>query len=351
MKHYREDALSEEQRRGVGTEAAEHMPGPNTALGVRGENLLHIAIKFVKLVVKPLHLVLARGLTRSAEASLDEGGSSRLAPDAEVRTTLNVNGTRVCVAIRRGDSNIPPLLLINGIGANLEVFDSFIEALEKTGKKRIGTIRFDVPGVGGSPPTLFPLRFHGLARLIAQLLDTTGYQQVDVLGISWGGGLAQQFAHRYPQLCRRLVLVATSTGALSVPGSPAVLARMLSPRRYIQPSYLATIAPTLYGGVFRRQPELARAYAQMLRAPHSLGYYRQLLAGMGWTSLPWLHQLRQPTMILAGNDDPIVPPINGRILAHLIPRSRLHIINGGHLFLLTERDQVAPLIYKFLREE
>jgi len=266
-------------------------------------------------------------------------------------TTINIGGTNVFVAIRRGDGSAPPLLLINGIGANLEVFDPFIDALDKVGRKKIGTIRFDVPGVGGSPPTLFPLRFRGLAHLIAQLLDTIGHQQADVLGISWGGGLAQQFAHQFPQRCRRLVLVATSTGALSVPGNPGVLAKLLSPRRYWQPSYLATIAPTLYGGKFRQQPDLARAYAHLVRAPHGLGYYRQLMAGVGWTSLPWLHQLLQPTLILAGNDDPIVPPLNARVMAHLIPHARLHIVNGGHLLLLTEREQVAPLVYQFLREE
>ncbi len=265
-------------------------------------------------------------------------------------TTVNINGTRVFVAIRRGDGSGPPLLLINGIGANLEVFDPFIDALDKVGGKKIGTIRFDVPGVGGSPPTLLPLRFRGLARLVAQLLDALGHQGVDVLGISWGGGLAQQFAHEYPQRCRRLVLVATSTGAISVPGRPGVLAKLLSPRRYLQPSYLATIAPALYGGRFRQNPDLARAYVHLVRAPHGLGYYRQLLAGMGWTSLPWLHQLRQPTLILAGNDDPIVPSINARVIARLIPRARLHIVDGGHLLLLTEREQVAPLVYQFLRE-
>jgi poly(3-hydroxyalkanoate) depolymerase len=274
-----------------------------------------------------------------------------LAHPGTTATTLNVNGTRIYVAIRRGDSRIPPLLLINGIGANLEVFDPFIEALEKAGKKKIGTIRFDVPGVGGSPPSLFPLRFSGLARLIAQLLAAIGYQQVDVLGISWGGALAQQFAHQYPQTCRRLVLVSTSMGAISVPGNPGVLAKLLSPRRYFQPSYLASIAPDLYGGVFRQRPDLARAHAQLVRAPHGLGYYRQLLAGVGWTSLPWLHQLHQPTLILAGDDDPIVPPINARIMARQIPHARLLILNGGHLLLLTEREQVAPLIYHFLREE
>ena len=265
-------------------------------------------------------------------------------------TMMNINGTRVFVAIRQEDGSGPPLLLINGIGANLEVFDPFLDALDKVGGEKIGTIRFDVPGVGGSPPTLLPVCFRGLARLVAQLLDALGHQQVDVLGISWGGGLAQQFAHQYPQRCRRLVLMATSTGAISVPGSPGVLAKLLSPRRYLQPSYLASIAPTLYGGMFRQQPDLARAYAHLLRAPQGLGYYRQLLAVVGWTSLPWLYQLRQPTLILAGDDDPLVPPVNARIMARLIPHARLRIVNGGHLLLLSEKEQVAPLVYQFLRE-
>ncbi len=147
-------------------------------------------------------------------------------------TTININGTNVFVAIRRGDGSRPPLLLINGIGANLEVFDPFIDALHKVGRKKIGTIRFDVPGVGGSPPTLFPVRFRGLARLVAQLLDTVGHQEVDVLGISWGGGLAQQFAHQYPQRCRRLVLASMAEYSASGPTS-LVRMRTWSERRTV----------------------------------------------------------------------------------------------------------------------
>lgn len=264
--------------------------------------------------------------------------------------TINVKGTQVYVAIRRGDDSGPPLLLINGIGANLELFDPLLNALDNVGGKKIGTIRFDVPGVGGSPLPRFPLRFRGLARLVAQILDVLGHQEVDVLGISWGGGLAQQFAHQYPWRCRRLILVSTSTGGISVPGRLDVLAKLLSPRRYFEPSYMETIAPILYGGSFRENPDLARAYAQMIRAPHGLGYYGQLLAGLGWTSLPWLHQLRQPTLVLAGKDDSIVPPINARIMARLIPNATLQIFKGGHLFALTEKEQVASLVYQFLRE-
>jgi len=265
--------------------------------------------------------------------------------------TINIKGTQLSVAIRPGDDSGPALLLINGLGANLELFDPFLDALDNAGGQKIGTIRFDVPGVGGSPLPRFPLRFRGLARLVAQMLDVLGYQEVDVLGISWGGALAQQFAHQYPWRCRRLVLVATSTGAISVPGRLRVLAKLLSPRRYFDPSYMATIAPILYGGSFRENPDLARVYAQMTRAPHGLGYYGQLLAGLGWTSMPWLHRVRQPTLVLAGKDDSIVPPINARIMARLIPNATLQVFKGGHLFAITEKEQVAPLVYQFLREE
>ncbi len=245
--------------------------------------------------------------------------------------TIDVKGTHIYVAIRRGDDSGPALLLINGIGANLELFDSFLNALDNIGGKKIGTIRFDVPGVGGSPLPRFPLRFRGLARLVAQMLDVLGHREVDVLGISWGGGLAQQFVHQYPWRCRRLILVSTSTGGISVPGRLDVLAKLLSPRRYFEPSYMETIAPILYGGSFRENPELARAYALMIRAPHGLGYYGQLLAGLGWTSMPWLHRVRQPTLVLAGRDDSIVPPINARIMARLMPNATLQVFKGGHL--------------------
>jgi poly(3-hydroxyalkanoate) depolymerase len=264
--------------------------------------------------------------------------------------SINVQGTQLYVAIQPGDGSGPALLLMNGLGANLELFEPFLDALDNVGGQKIGTLRFDVPGVGGSPLPHFPMRFSGLARLVAQMLDVLGHQVVDVLGISWGGGLAQQFAYQYPGRCRRLILVSTSTGGISVPGRLDVLAKMLSPRRYFEPSYMESIAPILYGGSFQENPDLAHAFVQMVRAPHGLGYYGQMLAGMGWTSIPWLHRLRQPTLVLAGNDDVIVPPINARIMARLIPNATYRIFEGGHLFALTEKEQVASLVHAFLRK-
>jgi alkylation response protein AidB-like acyl-CoA dehydrogenase len=81
--------------------------------------------------------------------------------------------------------------------------------------------------------------------------DRVGRGRADVLGISWGGGLAQQFALRRPGRVRRLVLVATGTGAVMVPGRPRVLRRILTPRRHRDPRYAMSIAGEIYGGSMR----------------------------------------------------------------------------------------------------
>ena len=261
---------------------------------------------------------------------------------------LTVRGRILRVAVRDGDPDLPPLLLCNGIGASLDLLQPFVDALDR----RRGVIWFDMPGVGGSPAPVVPYHLHTVAPLLAGLLDELGHERADVLGISWGGGLAQQFALSRPDRVRRLVLVATGPGALMVPGRPRVLRRMLTPRRHRDPEYAASIAGALYGGSVRQDPVLAR---DLLHATTRLGpargYYYQLLSTAGWTSLPWLPRLRRPTLILAGDDDPIIPLVNARIMHRLIPRSQLHIYHGGHLELAASAERIAPVVEAFLDSE
>jgi poly(3-hydroxyalkanoate) depolymerase len=264
---------------------------------------------------------------------------------SEVRSIV-VAGRQLRVAVRRGDGTRVPLLMFNGIGASLDLLQPFVDALDRS----IEVIRFDVPGVGGSPLPVVPYRFSGLCRLTARMLDALGYDEaVDVLGISWGGGVAQHFALSQRGLCRRLVLVATATGAIMVPARPDVLLRMATPRRYLDPGYLQQVAPVLYGGSARTEPD--RVSAMMhdhSRVGSPRGYLYQLAAGAGWTSLPFLPLLRQPTLILAGDDDPLIPLANARLLRLLIPGARLHVYNGGHLGLVTEAAELAPVVDSFL---
>ncbi len=258
---------------------------------------------------------------------------------------MTVGGRALRVSVREGTAGWPPLLLCNGIGASLELFQPFVDALDP----RRPVIRFDMPGVGSSPAPVVPYHLATLPSMLAGLLDQLGYEQADVLGISWGGGLAQQFALSRPDRVRRLVLVATGPGALMVPGHPRVLLRMLTPRRHRDPGYAASVAGELYGGSARKDPALAR---DLLHATTRLGpvrgYFYQLIATIGWTSLPWLPKLRPPTLILAGDDDPVIPLVNARIMHRLIPRSKLHVYHGGHLELAADPERLAAAVEAFL---
>jgi poly(3-hydroxyalkanoate) depolymerase len=258
---------------------------------------------------------------------------------------LKIGGRAIRVSVRQGTAGRPPLLLCNGIGASLELLQPFVDSLDP----RRPVIRFDMPGVGGSPAPVVPYHLGTSASLLAALLDRLGYAQADVLGISWGGGLAQQFALSRPDRVRRLVLVATGPGALMVPGHPRALVRMLTPRRHRDPGHAARVAGELYGGSAREDPLVARDLLHAtIRLGPGRGYFYQLISTLGWTSLPRLPKLRPPTLILAGDDDPIIPLVNARIMHRLIPRSQLHVYHGGHLELAADSGRLAAAVQAFL---
>jgi len=266
-------------------------------------------------------------------------------PDQQQIRFVEVDGVRLRTSVR---GQGPPLLLITGLGASLDLAEPFERALTTLG---VQAISFDAPGVGQSTAYRRPRRMRGVASTVEQLLDALGYDQVDVLGVSLGGVIAQQLAHQAPQRVRRLVLAATGPGLGGLPGSPRVLLTLATPRRYDQPDYYRRVAGRIYGGAARRDPDalLHGSVARFVERPSTWGYLGQLFAISGWTSLPWLGSLRQPTLVLAGDDDPIVPLVNGRILARCIRNARLHVVRGGgHLFLLEQPARIAAVIAGFL---
>jgi poly(3-hydroxyalkanoate) depolymerase len=244
---------------------------------------------------------------------------------------MQVGGTPLRVAIRPGTGTGPPLLLCNGIGMRLEALRPFVDALDPA----IEVIRFDAPGTGGSQLPNLPYRFTTLALLLREVLHNLGHQQADVLGISWGGGLAQQFALLNPRLCRRLILVATATGPQTmVPPNPLPPVKNLILRRW----------GDLWGGSAKTDPDaLASALRKARISPLSMGYLYQHTAVLGFTTLPLLPLIRQRTLVLTGDDDPIIPVANGRI-----PHATLHVYHGGHVELVTRPSLLTPLITGFL---
>ena len=257
-------------------------------------------------------------------------------------TMETVDGRVLRVAVWRASkpSGRLPILFFNGIGANIEAMAPMAELLDDR-----DFVTFDMPGIGGSPDPVVPYNAILMSRIAGLLLDRFEMPIVDVIGVSWGGAMAQQFALQNTARTNKLILVATSAGMLMIPGNPASLIKMADPRRYIDPDFMAKHFKTLYGGMVGNKSE----HINRLKPPSKTGYFYQLMAMMGWTSAPFLPFLKTETLIMMGDDDQIVPLANGKFLDFLIPNSELFVIpDGGHLFLLSHVEESIAAILEFL---
>lgn len=251
--------------------------------------------------------------------------------------------TAIWKGVDKGYGKRTPLLFFNGIGANLEIAQAFADTF--TGRD---IITFDMPGVGGSPDPTVPYRPWWVAKAAKQILLENRYTKVDVLGVSWGGGPAQQFAWQYKKMVRNLVLCATTTGVTMVPGKPKALTKMISPKRYIDRDFLAKNFETLYGDAADTG---VGEFSLNMMPPSVKGYVYQLMAMAGYSTLPFIRGIKAKSLVIMGDNDHIVPVANGHILRYFLPKAKLKIIKGGgHLFLLTKRDETIDIIRDFFGE-
>lgn len=257
--------------------------------------------------------------------------------------TLRIGHLKVRVKVQ-GDG--PPLLMLMGIGGNLDMWQPIAEHLD--GHQ---LIMFDQPGTHGSSAPLMGWSMANYAWLTRQVMKKLGVERADVLGYSWGGLLAQQFAVQYRHQVRKLVLACTAVGIGSWPHSPSVARYMVSPRRYYSIDVFRKAAPVIYGGRYRTDPHLAdEAFEHRnTHKPSLLGYTAQLCASATYSAWQLGRLIGAPTLVMAGDEDPIIPTINQRVLSKLVGGSRLHVVEGaGHLLLLERPEESAAIIQDFL---
>ena len=255
---------------------------------------------------------------------------------------LSPGGVEVFVR-QRGEGR--PLLVINGLGASVDMLATLEERLAAGAR----TISVELPGAGRSPTPRRPLSIASMARVLTDLLDELGHEHADVLGFSLGGVVAQQLAHDAPARLRRLALASTACGWGSIPGTFEALTLISLPIRYHSRSLYErtmTLASPADQEVLERVPGLAEA--RLRHPPSLLGYTYQLTAGALWSSLPWLATVSVPTLVLTGDGDRLVQPANGIQLARLLPESRLHVLAGeGHLYVCDPESRALPLLADF----
>ncbi|NMO01622.1 alpha/beta fold hydrolase [Gordonia sp. TBRC 11910] len=227
--------------------------------------------------------------------------------------------------------------------------DSWGPLLDAIGDRDV--IMIDTPGMGRSEVPRRPMSIGAIADTFAAALSELDVDRVDVLGYSHGGTVAQEFAHRHPGRLRRMVLVATVAGVPWLPPRFTAQRALLSTRRYHSKAVAARDIPILAGGRTARDAEVLDAILADRQAhpPSKTGYRYLQIAVMPWSSHPWLHRIQCRTLVLQGDDDPVVRVANGRLLAARIRNARLEIVGGaGHMMLFDEPDRVGPLIAEFL---
>lgn len=259
-----------------------------------------------------------------------------------LQSMIGVAGRRLRVARwRAGAQGHRPLVMLNGIGMNVEMLAPLATALPER-----EVISFDMPGIGKSPDPIVPYTIPCMALTTAALLDRLEIETADILGISWGGALAQQFAFQHRARTGRLVLAATAAGATMVPGNTSMLAHLSDPREYTVERTLRRNLASVYNG-----GGVGRVSLNAATAPSPLGFSYQMAAFATWTSLPFLPLLSMPVMIMADEEDQLVPPSNAHFLHNAIPHSRIEMFQGGgHLFMLSHQERFIATLRDFLDE-
>ena len=252
---------------------------------------------------------------------------------------MDVRGKSIRVASRVATNSLPPLVLMNGSRCSVEVLAPLLRALDPDS----GFVCFDPPGIGESPRPRRPYLLPEITCMVDSLLGALDIPAADVLGVSWGGALAQHFAFQHRRRCRRLILASTGAGPFVKP-SWAIAREAVAPRRF-DPVHGRDVAIALYGGKVRDDPDLLDVFKGLVT--NNGGERYQMLAVLGWTSLPYVRLIRQRTLVLHGAEDQLVPPFNARLLARLLPHAQLHLVPDGHLALVTSANELGPVIEAF----
>ncbi len=232
-----------------------------------------------------------------------------------------------------------PLVILGGIGMNMEMLEPIASRLPH---RRI--LSFDMPGIGQSPDPIFPYTIPHMALTLAALLDRLRIDSVDLLGISWGGAVVQQFAFQHRARTGKLVLAATSAGGTMIPGNTSILSQMLDPMEYSVEKTMRRNLAMFYNGGGADRVSLNAA-----TAPSPLGWGCQLAAFAAWSSAPFLPLLGMPVLVMGDADDQLIPPANAHFLHNAIPGSKLEMTEGGgHLFMLAQPDAFIARLTEFL---
>jgi pimeloyl-ACP methyl ester carboxylesterase len=239
-----------------------------------------------------------------------------------------------------------PLLLIQGMSANHMAWGRpFRSLLERD----FETIAFDNRGMGLSSRVAEQFSIAEMAADTVGLLDALGVESAHVLGISMGGMVAQELALAHPERLRSLAIGCSYCGgegaALMDPADFQGLVEAMgsgNQDRVLEAMYELNLSPGFRAGG-GRFPEFTEMAAALPTPRETIGLQLQAIVAHDTSSR--LPGLRIPTLVLHGTTDRLLPVVNGRLIASLVPDSKLEIYDeAGHMFWWEQPERTAELL-------
>ncbi len=245
-----------------------------------------------------------------------------------------------------------PLILIMGLRRNAEWWYCQIPTLSK----HFQVVVFDNRGAGRSDQPDMDYSISLFADDTAALMKGLGLSSAHVLGISMGGYIAQELAINYPEMVQRLILGCTGPGGSRAVMMSQELLTKFTANQGLPPEDILRKDMDIYFSerFIQGRPEKIKEFIEI-----SLRYYqplqaflRQFAACQEHDTFERLQRITQPTLIITGDDDPLVPPGNSRLLKKMIPRARLEFFPAGrHCFFMEFASQFNRQVIDFFKNE
>jgi len=245
-----------------------------------------------------------------------------------------------------------PLLFISGSGADLRLKPN---QMDGPLPKAFDVLSYDQRGLGQTSKPDMPYTMADYADDAARLMDHVGWKSAKVIGVSFGGMVAQEFVLRHPQKVERLVLACTSPGGAGGASYPFHTVEHMG--REERARHMIPISDTRRDAAWQKaNPEQYAQFVAFAAADpyadepgRAMGYRRQLEARAGLDTYDRLSQIGCPVMIAAGRYDGIAMPATQEKMAARINGSSLQFFDGGHLFMIQDRAAL-PAMIAFLKE-
>ena len=240
----------------------------------------------------------------------------------------------------------PPVLFCNGSGSTLEQAQLLLALFAED----VTLLAWDYRGLGRSTASPDPYGMDRCAADALGLLDAVGWDSAAVVGVSFGGMVAQELAVTAPGRVDRLALLCTSAGGAG--GSSYPLHELLDLPPDEAEAVRATLLDTRFDEAWLAEHPHDRALVDLMArrgdaAPSGPGLRAQMDARRGHDVWDRLGRITSPTLVAAGRYDPIAPMANSAAIASRIPDAELAVYEGGHAFFVQDRAAL-PDVRRFL---